>query len=78
MRLSYHDDFERMGVSAVERALIANLFLPNASSQARLWLASRPGNPPQGGKRSPAWMTGWLSALAVVFAAFIRRGGDGA
>ena len=77
MRLSYHDDFERMGVPAVERALIANLFVPNASTQARLWLACRSGTPP-GRKRSAGWVSGWLSAVAVVFAAFIRRGGEGA
>lgn len=78
MRLSHHDDFERMGVPAVERALIANLFVSNASIQARLWLACCPGNSPVGRKRGPGWMSGWLSAVAVVFAALIRRGGEGA
>jgi hypothetical protein len=78
MRLSYHDDFERMGVPAVERALIANLFVPNASTQARLWLASRYSTPPEGRKHGPGWINGWLSAVAVVFAAFVRRGSDGA
>lgn len=78
MRLSHHDDFERMGVQAVERALIANLFVPNASTQARLWLACRSETPPNGLKRGQGWLSGWLSAVAVAVAAFVRRGSEGA
>ena len=79
MRLRYYDDFERMGVKAVERALIANLFMPSASTQARIWLACRPGTPANIRRGDGSnQISRWISALAALFAALVSRGGEGA
>ena len=80
MRLSHHDDFERMGVHAVEAALIADLLAPGPRSQARLWLACRPDRLPSGrathsrtSGTTAVWMTGLLQCASTMLAAVFGR-----
>lgn len=80
MRLSHHDDFERMGIHAVEAALIADLLAPGPRSQARLWLACRPDRLASGraakGRTSgnaAVWMTGILQCASTILAAVFGR-----